>query len=109
MNAPDADARPAGHLDKAEVVLAARNVSKSFGAVHALKAVNFDVHRGQVTTLFGENGAGKSTRIKTLVGDLTLQGGSRVEGENLKVGYFAQHQLEALDLELVLDCLQQVG
>ena len=46
---------------KDEVVLSARNVSKSYGNVHALKNVNFDIHRGKVTTLFGENGAGKST------------------------------------------------
>ena len=51
-----------------EVVLAARNVAKSYGSVHALKGVNFDIHRGQVTTLFGENGAGKSTLMKILSG-----------------------------------------
>jgi len=50
------------------VVLAARNVAKSYGAVQALKGVNFDIHRGQVTTLFGENGAGKSTLMKILSG-----------------------------------------
>lgn len=51
-----------------DAVLAARDISKSFGAVQALRHVNFDVHRGQVTTLFGENGAGKSTLMKILSG-----------------------------------------
>ena len=55
-----------GH--KGETVLAARNVAKSYGSIHALKGVNFDIHRGQVTTLFGENGAGKSTLMKILSG-----------------------------------------
>jgi erythritol transport system ATP-binding protein len=51
-----------------DVVLAARNIAKSYGNVHALKGVNFEVHRGQITTLFGENGAGKSTLMKILSG-----------------------------------------
>lgn len=50
------------------VILAARNVAKSYGNIHALKGVNFSIHRGQVTTLFGENGAGKSTLMKILSG-----------------------------------------
>ena len=59
---------PARDPDVREVVLAARNVAKSYGSVHALKGVNFDIHRGLVTTLFGENGAGKSTLMKILSG-----------------------------------------
>ena len=58
----------AQELDNREVVLAARNVAKIYGSTHALKGVNFDIHRGQVTTLFGENGAGKSTLMKILSG-----------------------------------------
>lgn len=59
---------PRSQPARGEVVLAARNVAKSYGNVHALKGVNFAIHRGQVTTLFGENGAGKSTLMKILSG-----------------------------------------
>ncbi|MFO1074704.1 MAG: sugar-binding domain-containing protein [Geminicoccaceae bacterium] len=66
---------PATSPDAREVVLAARNVSKSYGAIQALKRADFDIHRGQVTTLFGENGAGKSTLMKILSGIVTPTSG----------------------------------
>ena len=47
--------------------------------------------------LLGANGAGKSTLIRTLANELPLITGTRQEGEHLKIGYFAQHQLESLD------------
>ncbi|MEQ6917955.1 ABC-F family ATP-binding cassette domain-containing protein [Halomonas aquatica] len=53
---------------------------------------------GQRIGLLGPNGAGKSTLIKSLTGDLPLLNGRRVPGEHLAIGYFAQHQLEGLDL-----------
>ncbi len=43
------------------------------------------------------NGAGKSTLIKSLVGDLKLIKGLRKDSELLNIGYFAQHQMDALD------------
>ena len=71
MSATEHD--PSAH--KGEVVLSARNISKIYGSTHALKGVNFDVRRGQVTTLFGENGAGKSTLMKILSGVVTPTSG----------------------------------
>ena len=48
--------------------------------------------------LLGPNGAGKSSLIKTIAGNLALLNGDRTYGEHFKLGYFAQHQLEALDI-----------
>ncbi len=48
--------------------------------------------------LLGPNGAGKSSLVKTLAGSLPLIAGDRINGEHFKLGYFAQHQLEALDI-----------
>ncbi|MEP0324279.1 sugar ABC transporter ATP-binding protein [Bauldia litoralis] len=86
---------PQSHPDTAEVILAARNVSKSFGAVQALKGVDLDVHRGQVTALFGENGAGKSTLMKILSGVIRPTSGEiLLEGEPVSIG----STVEARDL-----------
>jgi len=76
---------PTSDQDRGTVVLAARNVAKAYGSIHALKGVNFDIHRGQVTTLFGENGAGKSTLMKILSGVVQPTSGEiLLEGEPVR-------------------------
>ena len=49
--------------------------------------------------LLGVNGAGKSTFVKSLKGDLLLLKGQKIEGKNLKIGYFSQHQVDDLMLD----------
>ncbi|WP_372613395.1 ATP-binding cassette domain-containing protein [Halomonas sp.] len=68
------------------------------GEIAQLEEVKVTLLPGQRIGLLGPNGAGKSTLIKSLTGDLPLLAGKRVPGEHLAIGYFAQHQLESLDL-----------
>ncbi|MCC5881883.1 MAG: ATP-binding cassette domain-containing protein [Halomonas sp.] len=63
-----------------------------------LDEVKLTILPGQRIGLLGPNGAGKSTLIKSLTGELPLLEGKRIPGEHLAIGYFAQHQLESLDL-----------
>ena len=68
------------------------------GDIVQLDKVNVTLLPGSRIGLLGPNGAGKSTLIKSLTGELDLLNGKRVPGEHLAIGYFAQHQLEGLDV-----------
>ena len=71
----------------------------SIGYDKPIVSANITLLHDSRYALLGPNGAGKSSLIKTLVGDLAPLAGQVVPGEHLKIGYFAQHQLEALDIE----------
>jgi ATP-binding cassette subfamily F protein 3 len=72
-------------------------VDVGYGDTTILKNINFSLIPGERIGLLGLNGAGKSTFIKLLAGELQTQGGKMDRSKDLKVGYFAQHQVEQLD------------
>jgi simple sugar transport system ATP-binding protein len=70
----------------AEALLEARGIVKSFGRVRALRGASFTVNAGEVVALIGDNGAGKSTMVKTLSGVLTPDDGEiRFEGRPVTI------------------------
>ena len=65
-------------------VLEVRDVAKSFGGVHAVNGVSFDVHEGEILGLIGPNGSGKSTLFNCILGQLTPSRGSvRLDGADV--------------------------
>ncbi|MDO4224222.1 MAG: ATP-binding cassette domain-containing protein, partial [Acinetobacter sp.] len=73
-------------------------VSIGYSATQVIASkVNLQITPNTRLGLLGMNGVGKSTLIKTLVGDLPILAGERKASELLNIGYFAQHQMDALD------------
>jgi ATP-binding cassette subfamily F protein 3 len=68
-----------------------------------LDDVNLVVERGQKLALVGPNGAGKSTLLKVIMGELAPLSGSAKLGANVDIAYFAQHQVDALDLNKTVE------
>ncbi|MEW9150546.1 ATP-binding cassette domain-containing protein [Acinetobacter indicus] len=75
-------------LDQAEIGYPGKSIASK---------INLQITPSSRIGLLGMNGAGKSTLIKSLVGDLALLNGQRKASELLNIGYFAQHQMDALD------------
>ncbi len=65
-------------------ILRVEDINVYYGAIHAIKGVSFEVNQGEIVTLIGANGAGKSTVLNTVSGLLTSKTGSIVfDGQNL--------------------------
>jgi len=78
-------------------LLALERQSAGYGGRRILEEVTLSISPGDRLALLGRNGAGKSTCMRLLAGELTASGGTRTVAEDLRIGYFAQHQLEQLD------------
>ena len=98
---PEKMPNPLLSLDKVDI---------GYGLNFVIKQASISISPGDRIGLLGPNGAGKSSLIKVLAGDMLSLSGKRQEAEALKIGYFAQHQLEQLQLdETPLWHLQQLN
>ena len=79
-----------------KVVIEAEHISKTYGDNHVLSNVDLKVDRESKIAFVGQNGQGKSTLAKIIVGELEHQGKLTL-GHNVQIGYFAQNQAEYLD------------
>jgi ATP-binding cassette subfamily F protein 3 len=84
--------------------------SAGYGDRVILRSIGMTIAPGSRIALLGRNGAGKSTMMKLLAGELPAMSGKRTEARDLRIGYFAQHQLEQLAVnESPFEHLKRLG
>ena len=99
------------HISKepGKIVIEAENLSKSYGKKHVLEDVDLLIERNSKIAFVGQNGQGKSTLAKIMVGEIP-HGGHLKLGHNVEIGYFAQNQSEYLDAEkTVLEIMEDAA
>ena len=103
VDAPDSDAKriafrfEMGH-NPGKIIATLKDVSKAYGDSVIFEKANAVINRGDKIALIGPNGQGKSTLLR-IIGNIENFGGERIEGHNVATSFYAQHQLEALDVE----------
>ena len=80
-----------------KVVIESHGVSKAYGDHQVLSEIDLLIERDSKTAFVGQNGQGKSTLAKIIVGDIKASQGHVKLGHNVQIGYFAQNQAEYLD------------
>ena len=84
-------------VNPGKVVTEIENLSKNFGENKVLTSINLLIERQSKIAFVGQNGQGKSTLAKVIVGELNPTSGNSKLGHNVQIGYFAQNQAEYLD------------
>ena len=80
-------------------VLKIEDMSFKYETDWVLKGIDLNLYRGEKIALVGVNGAGKTTLTRLIFGQLTPQQGSVTVGERVEMGYYAQHQVDTLNLD----------
>ena len=92
-----------------KVVIEAENVAKNYGDNQVLENVNLLIERNSKIAFIGQNGQGKSTLAKMIVGDIDFDGKLKL-GHNVQIGYFAQNQVDYLEGDLtVLQTMEEAA
>jgi ATP-binding cassette subfamily F protein 3 len=79
------------------VLCTLKHISKSFGDLVIMEDTGAEIDRGDKIALIGANGKGKSTLLRVIVGSEAITG-ERIWGHNVEESFYAQHQLEALNI-----------
>ncbi|MBK8191779.1 MAG: ABC-F family ATP-binding cassette domain-containing protein [Lewinellaceae bacterium] len=85
-----------------EVVAKAEHLSKRYGHIKVLENVDLEILRGERVAFVGQNGQGKTTLAKILIGQEPTSSGKATLGHNVSIGYYAQNQAETLDPKITL-------
>ncbi len=86
-----------------------KDVAKSYGNHLVFHDVNLTIKRGEKVAFVGNNGEGKSTLVKCIMGEIPFEGELKV-GHNVQIGYFAQNQAQLLDGSItVFDTIDRVA
>jgi ATP-binding cassette subfamily F protein 3 len=92
------------------VVMRLEGVTKAYGDQPVFSGLDLAIERGDRIAFLGANGAGKSTLARILAGIEPFQAGTRTEGYNVAISYYAQHQADDLDPKrTVLETLEDAA
>lgn len=92
------------------VTVTTREIRKNYGELKVLRGANLKIDRGDRVAFVGQNGQGKTTLAKIIIGNIPATSGEVELGHNVSIGYYAQNQSDALNGKLtLLETLEEVS
>lgn len=98
-----------GHSRIGGQVLELKNVSKKYGDLKILDSFNYSFNKGEKIGIIGKNGVGKSTFLKIITGDETVDNGQVLTGQTIVYGHYKQNGHSFKENERVIDVIKEVA